>query len=72
MSKTKFNPDDCTENVLIGILMKCTEHLINPELAEKSWDNPYTKEEAIEILEQCFLSDYTKSYVRELFKPLKS
>jgi hypothetical protein len=44
------------------------EHFLNPNLAQESWDNPYTKEESIAILKKFYLDmGYCEEYVDELF-----
>lgn len=69
MSKAEYHVDKWPDNHKIGILLICVEHLLNDKLAEESWDNPYSKDEAIQILRDIYLNEgYNMDYVKKIFK----
>lgn len=65
-----YNPKDVKEfGQTLAITLLCVQHLLNPNLAKESWDNPYTKEEAMNILKGMYKMDgMNDDFLKELFK----
>ena len=62
----------CTEKEKIKILLWSIEHLINPELTAKGFDNPYQFDEAINTIKLFFNhAGYNREFVKELFYNIK-